>query len=82
MHEKQKNAGDGIVNQHATQISNNNINHNNASSIHRPGSGPVVVHYLHELPHAEEERYSQLFNKLDRNGEFCGAKTWLSIDLL
>lgn len=31
--------------------------------------GPV--HYLHELPHAEEERYAQLFSKLDRKGKVC-----------
>lgn len=81
MHEKQKNAGDGFNNQNATQISNNissnNINHNNASSIHRPGSGPVAVHYLHELPHAEEERYAQIFNKLDRNGK----QKWKMVDV-
>lgn len=27
------------------------------------------VHYLHELPHAAEERYAELFKQLDRNGE-------------
>lgn len=28
----------------------------------------VRVHYLHELPHAAEERYSDIFKQLDRNG--------------
>lgn len=27
------------------------------------------VHYLHELPHAAEERYAELFKQLDRNGK-------------
>lgn len=27
------------------------------------------VHYLHELPHAAEERYAELFKRLDRNGK-------------
>lgn len=27
------------------------------------------VHYLHELPHAAEERYSEIFRQLDRNGK-------------
>lgn len=43
-------------NSNATQLGNTNSN-----------LGPV--HYLHELPHAEEERYAQLFSKLDRKGE-------------
>lgn len=38
------------------------------------------VHYLHELPHAAEERYAELFKQLDRNGKqiLSNAENWLS----
>lgn len=36
------------------------------------------VHYLHELPHAAEERYAELFKQLDRNGKWAlGSKHWI-----
>lgn len=34
------------------------------------GIGPAGrVHYLHELPHAAEERYADIFRQLDRKGD-------------
>lgn len=36
---------------------------------HNAASNNKPVHYLHELPHAAEERYEELFKQLDRNGE-------------
>lgn len=33
------------------------------------------VHYLHELPHAAEERYAELFKQLDRNGKQTPSRT-------
>lgn len=37
------------------------------STQHHSNNKPV--HYLHELPHAAELRYEELFRQLDRNGE-------------
>ena len=35
----------------------------------QPSQIPLVpVHYLHELPQADEERLEKLFNHLDRDG--------------
>lgn len=42
----------------------------NATTQHVNVAGGVrPVHYLHELPHAAEERYAELFKQLDRNGK-------------
>lgn len=62
-HETHKTVAD-MSNNYVTPISNNHPTSGNNNS--RNISGPV--HYLHELPHAAEERYAQVFNKLDRKG--------------
>lgn len=44
------------------QLKNSNSGNDDKSSDNRP------VHYLHELPHSDEERLEKLFNQLDRDG--------------
>lgn len=45
---------------------------NGTQQQHASATGNIAgrpVHYLHELPHAAEERYAELFKQLDRNGK-------------
>ncbi|XP_055538928.1 calcium-binding mitochondrial carrier protein SCaMC-2 isoform X4 [Wyeomyia smithii] len=44
------------------------VNLGNNSNSHSPDQAYPAVHYLHELPQADEERLEKIFNKLDRDG--------------
>lgn len=39
----------------------------NQEGLHPAGQGTAPVHYLHELPFADEQRLEDLFNKLDKD---------------
>lgn len=41
----------------------------NTAGHHHTNTSNHPVHYLHELPHAAEQRYETLFSQLDRNGK-------------
>ncbi|XP_058054095.1 mitochondrial adenyl nucleotide antiporter SLC25A25 isoform X2 [Anopheles bellator] len=54
------------VNRGSTAHANDTVN--GGTSVGSNGQDFPPVHYLHELPQADEERLEKIFNKLDRDG--------------